>query len=328
MTFKLSVLDQSFTRSVDSAPEALQETISMAQFSENLGYERFWVSEHHGFSALAGSAPEILIAALGAATQRIRLGSGGIMLPHYSSYKIAEVFSLLSNLYDERIDLGIGRAPGAEMSTAKALANDGRPDFHKFPRQVEELWHYLKSDNTEPTVSPKPPKSLPLWMLGSSPDSAKLAAIHGLPYNLALFINPAAAPAITEYYQHNFQPSSQLDKPYTAVTISTFCAKDDDYAQLLARSYDVNFFRYITGQARNNYLSPSDVERYPSNPALDAFIASRQPLRAVGRPKAVKEKIETIQSDFNADEVMLVSNIFHFEERKRSFELVMNEFNE
>ena len=122
MTFKLSILDQSFTRSPDLASQALQETIEMAKLAEKLGYERFWVSEHHGFHTLSGSAPEVLIAALGAATKSIRLGSGGIMLPHYSAYKVAETFSVLANLYPNRIDLGLGRAPGADMSTAVALA--------------------------------------------------------------------------------------------------------------------------------------------------------------------------------------------------------------
>ncbi len=129
MTFKLSVLDQSLARSRDHAGEALNETIQMAQWCEELGYERFWVSEHHAFPVIAGSAPEILIAALGAATKTIRLGAGGIMLPHYSPYKVAETFSLLANLYPGRIDLGVGRAPGADMSTAMALATDGKPKW-------------------------------------------------------------------------------------------------------------------------------------------------------------------------------------------------------
>ena len=186
MTLTLSVLDQSLARDPMKAPEALQETLAMARWCESLGYKRFWVSEHHAFPSVAGSAPEVLLAALGAATTDIRLGSGGIMLPHYSPYKVAEVFSLLANLYPGRIDLGIGRAPGADMSTAVALSTSGQPNFHRFPTQVAELSNYLWSEHTSPVVSPKPPPDLPLWMLGSSQDSAILAAQRGLPYNLSL----------------------------------------------------------------------------------------------------------------------------------------------
>ncbi|REL29490.1 LLM class flavin-dependent oxidoreductase [Thalassotalea euphylliae] len=326
MNFKLSVLDQSFARTFDSATTALKETIEMAQFCEQLGYHRFWISEHHGFVALAGSAPEVLLSALGAATNKIRLGSGGIMLPHYSSYKVAEVFSMLANLYPERIDLGIGRAPGTDMLTASALAPNGRPDFHKFPQQVEELWHYLNNENAEPTVSPKPPKDLPMWMLGSSQDSAVLAAQHGLPYNLALFINPHASAQVTNYYQQHFKPSAKHETPYTSVTIATFCAEDEDYAHLLAKSYEVNYYRYITGEWQGDFLTPEQVAEYPVPPQLSAFIQQRLPRRAIGTPAQVKANIEEIQAQFDADEVMMISNVYHFEDRKKSFELVKKAF--
>ena len=326
MTFTLSVLDQSFARSYQSATTALQETIEMAHFCEALGYERFWISEHHGFKALAGSAPEVLLAALGAATKQIRLGSGGIMLPHYSSYKVAEVFSMLANLYPNRIDLGIGRAPGTDMLTASALAPNGQPDFHKFPKQVAELWHYLKDEHTQPTVSPKPPENLSMWMLGSSQDSAVLAAQHGLPYNLALFINPHASATIAQYYQQHFQPSQQQQTPYTSVTLATFCAEDEDYAHLLAKSYEVNYYRYITGEWQGDFLTPEQVDEYPVSPQLQAFMQQRLPRRAIGTPAQVKATIEEIQAQFNADEVMMVSNVYHFEDRKKSFELVKKAF--
>ena len=198
---KLSVLDQSLARSASQAAVALRETIEMAAWCEQLGYERFWVSEHHAFSAVAGSAPEVLLAAIGAATKSIRIGSGGVMLPHYSAYKVAEVFSLLANLYPGRVDLGVGRAPGADMATAVALATDGRPKFEQFPELVAKLSDYLWQERTSPQVSPKPPEHIPLWMLGSSPDSAVLAAQRGLPYNLGLFINPQADTRLIGLYK-------------------------------------------------------------------------------------------------------------------------------
>ena len=326
MSVKLSVLDQSLARSADEAPIALRETIAMAQLCEQLGYQRFWVSEHHAFPSVAGSAPEVLIAALGAATGSIRLGSGGIMLPHYSPYKIAEVFSLLANLYPERIDLGIGRAPGADMSTATALANGGRPNFERFPEQVAQLSDYLWSEKTSPLVSPKPPPGLPIWMLGSSPDSAVLAAQRGLPYNLGLFINPQADPRLIGHYKNHFQSGPTQDKPYAILTMSVFCADSEEQASALLLTHDLNLFRFFTGQSEGQSLTPQEALLYPLGAQEKAFIAGRENSRAAGTPEQVFQKINDLAELHNADEVMAVTNMYYLEDRKRSFELLANAF--
>jgi luciferase family oxidoreductase group 1 len=326
MKFKLSVLDQSLARSRLHGAEALQETLQMAKWCEELGYERFWVSEHHAFPSVAGSAPEVLLAALGAATHSIRLGSGGIMLPHYSAYKVAETFSLLANLYPNRIDLGVGRAPGADMSTARALATDGQPKFERFPQLVEKLSDYLWQDVTEPLVSPKPPKDLPLWMLGSSADSAALAAKRGLPYNLAAFINPQATPALIQHYKRNFKPSKLCPEPYAVLTMSVFCADSQEQAQALQLTFDINFFRFITGQTQGAFLTPQEAMLYPIGPQLQAFMDERQNLRAVGTQKHVKERVSAIADAFGVDEIMAVSNMYYLDDRKRSFELLKQAF--
>lgn len=329
MTLKLSILDQSFTRSPELAPQAFQETIQMAQLAEGLGYERFWVSEHHGFHTLSGSAPEILIAALGAATQSIRLGSGGIMLPHYSAYKVAETFSVLANLYPSRIDLGLGRAPGADMSTAVALATDGRPKFERFPQLVEELTDFLRGDVLSPVLSPKPPTDLPIWMLGSSADSAELAAQRGLPYNLGLFINPDADSRLIKLYKQYFQIIGDSAKPHGMITMSVFCADTETHAKAQQLAFDVNFYRFITGQynsEKGGWLTPEQAQQFPMNSALERFISSRDQNRAVGNPDQVRLKINEIVQAYDADEVMVVTNMYHFEDRKRSFELLMNAF--
>ncbi|MEM7359679.1 MAG: LLM class flavin-dependent oxidoreductase [Pseudomonadota bacterium] len=332
MSFKLSVLDQSFTRQPDQASEALAETIAMAQHCEQLGYERFWVSEHHAFPTIAGSAPEVLLAALGAATKTIRLGSGGIMLPHYSAYKMAEVFSVLGNLYPGRIDMGVGRAPGADMSTAMALATDGQPKFERFPQLVTELRHYLRSEHTEPVVSPKPPADLPIWMLGSSADSGQLAAHLGLPYNLGLFISPQASPAFISHYKKYFEPSGDLEAPHAIATMSVFCAETEAEAKAQQHTFDVNFFRYVTGQRRDakggGLLTPEEAQDYPMNPHLEVFIMQRSENRAVGTPEQVRAGVERVAERFHADEVMAVTNMFHFADRKKSFELLKAAFNE
>jgi luciferase family oxidoreductase group 1 len=322
MALAISVLDQSLARSADQAPAALRETLEMASYCEELGYQRFWVSEHHAFAAVAGSAPEVLLAALGAATSSIRLGSGGIMLPHYSAYKIAEVFSLLANLYPDRIDLGVGRAPGADMSTAVALATDGRPKFEKFPELVAQLSEYLWSDNTTPLVSPQPPENIPLWMLGSSPDSAVLAAQRGLPYNLGLFINPQADSRLIGMYKQHFQPSEHLQAPYAILTMSIFCADTEEQALALQLTYDLNLFRFFTGQSQGRSLTPQEAQVYPLGPQEQAFIASRQNSRAAGTPQQVRERVLQLASEHQADEIMAVTNMYYFEDRKRSFQLL------
>lgn len=326
MTLKLSVLDQSLARGADQAAVALQETLQMAQWCEQLGYQRFWVSEHHAFPSVAGSAPEVLLAALGAVTNQIRLGSGGIMLPHYSAYKVAEVFSLLANLYPDRIDLGVGRAPGADMATAVALACDGRPKFERFPELVNSLSDYLWNDAARPVVSPKPPANLPLWMLGSSADSAYLAAQRGLPYNLAAFINPQVDPALIRLYKQYFQTSKLRQQPYAILTVSVFCADTEEQARALQTTFDINFYRFVTGQVNGSFLTPQEAQLVPITPELAAFIRSRSECRAVGTPAQVKASLLALANNFDADELMLVTNMFYIEDRKRSFKLVMEAF--
>lgn len=324
--FKLSVLDQSMARGRNHGGDALRETIEMARWCESLGYERFWVSEHHAFPSVAGCAPEVLLAAIGAATQTIRLGSGGIMLPHYSPYKIAEVFSLLSNLYPNRIDLGVGRAPGADMETARALATDGRPKFEAFPQLVEKLSEYLWQDQTQPLVCPQPAEDIPLWMLGSSPDSASLAAQRGLPYNLAAFINPQVQPSFMSHYCEHFKPSALCPIPYSMLTIGVFCADTQEQAKMLAKAFDINFYRFVTGQTQGSFLTPEETALYPITAQLADFIKTRSQLRAVGTAEQVKEKITHIADLFQLDEVMMVTNMYYPEDRKRSFELVSGVF--
>lgn len=321
---KLSLLDQSLCRSPEAAPAALEETIEMARWTESLGYHRFWISEHHAFPSVAGSAPEVLLAALGAATNSIRIGSGGVMLPHYSPYKVAEAFSLLSNLYPGRIDLGIGRAPGADMSTAVALATDGRPKFERFPELTAQLANYLWSDDTQPLVSPKPQPDIPIWMLGSSPDSAILAAQRGLPYNLGLFINPQADPRLIGHYKAHFQASELQPEPYAILTLSVFCSDDEERAKALCLAHDLNLFRFFSGQTDGSSLTPQEACAYSLGPREQAFIQSRVSSRAVGTPTQVWEQIGRLAAQHQADEIMAVTNMYYFEDRKRSFELLIN----
>ncbi|HUH36749.1 MAG TPA: LLM class flavin-dependent oxidoreductase [Spongiibacteraceae bacterium] len=319
---KLSVLDQSFIRDDSTAVVALQETLQVARHCEALGYHRFWVSEHHDTALLAGSSPEVLLAAIGAATRRIRIGSGGIMLPHYSPYKVAENFSVLANLYPGRVDLGVGRAPGADMATAIALATDGRPKFERFPELVEQLTHYLWSANTKPRLSPPPPEAIPVWMLGSSADSAMLAAALGLPYNVALFINPQLDPRLLTLYRQRFQASAHLAKPKTMLALTVLCAETEARARQLEQAMDVNFIRFITQGGSARLVSPDEAQRYVFTPEQAQYVARMASARAVGTPDQVRSQLKALAERFAVDELMVVTNCYHFEERLRSFELL------
>lgn len=323
---KLSVLDQSLARSAGEASAALHETLAMATWCEQLGYERFWVSEHHAFPAVAGSAPEVLLAAIGAVTNTMRIGSGGVMLPHYSAYKVAEVFSLLASLYPGRVDLGVGRAPGADMSTAVALATDGRPKFEQFPELVARLSAYLWNEDSSPVVSPRAPEPVPLWMLGSSPDSAVLAAQRGLPYNLGLFINPQADARLIGLYKARFQPSALQQQPYAILTTSVFCADSEEQARALQLTHDLNLFRFFAGQSDGVSLTPQQALAYPVGPREKAFIDSRSSSRAAGTPQQVRAQLEKLAALHGADEIMAVTNMYYFEDRKRSFALLKEAF--
>jgi luciferase family oxidoreductase group 1 len=320
--FSVSVLDQSFVRAGDGCQVALAETLQVARLCEELGYSRFWVSEHHDTTILAGSSPEVLLAAIGAATRTIRIGSGGIMLPHYSPYKVAENFSVLANLYPGRVDLGVGRAPGADMATAVALATDGRPKFEHFPELVEQLGHYLWAGNTRPRVCPAPPPDLPIWMLGSSPDSAVLAADMGLPYNVALFINPQADPGMIALYRQRFQSSALWPQSHAMITVTAFCVDTEERAMALKKAADVNYIAFVTRGPHIDYIDPERAAEYEFSSQELAFLARFDRSRAIGTPEQVRAKIAGLARHHDADEVMVVSNSYHLADRVRSFELI------
>ena len=327
-TLKLSVLDQSLAQSSDTAPKALAETLAMAKWCEDLGYERFWVSEHHAFPMAAGSSPEVLLSAIGAATTSIRIGAGGIMLPHYSPYKVAENFSLLANLYENRVDLGVGRAPGADDKTALALAHGRNPQFSQFPAMIDELNDYLNNPDATPKVCPKPPPHLPLWILGSTPASAALAAQRGLPYNLAAFINPTVTADITRYYRDHFTPSTPNQSPYAILTIGVFCAESEADAIRHQQNHDINLFQFFNDHGRSERMSPDETALYPHTPKLAAFIEARAKNSAAGTPEQVAKKIKQLADTFQVDEIMAVTSMYHFDDRKRSFSLLKEAVNQ
>jgi luciferase family oxidoreductase group 1 len=320
----LSVLDQSPISEGSTGADALRNSIDLARHTESLGYERYWVAEHHGTPMLASAAPEILIAEIAAATSRIRVGSGGVMLPHYSPVKVAEVFSMLAALHPGRIDLGIGRAPGSDPHTMFALQRDRRqasPD--DFPEQLAELLGLLEGDlprdhlSARLTALPGGPDERPeVWLLGSSPQSAIWAGELGLPYSFADFINPKGA-EIVQLYRDRFVPSARRDSPWVAAAVSTVCAETDEDAERLAASARMAIAFLHSGRL----IPVPTVER-----ALAFFAEHNVPptgrRAVVGAPDTVRAGLEDVAREYEADELMLVTITHDHAARLRSYELV------
>ena len=329
---KLSVLDQSPVKSGLDAYSAIDETLGLASLCDNLGYHRYWVAEHHASDALAGCSPEVLLGRLGAETKDIRLGSGGIMLPHYSPYKVAENFRMLETMYPSRIDLGIGRAPGTDPFTAAAIRYGSTVGPEHFPNMVLDLQALL--NDTEPVTPglenaqafPKVETPPELWMLGSSSDSSSLAAVAGLPYNFAHFINPMIGPEIFENYRENFQAGPNWDAPHSVLTIFTICAETEKEALELSKSRDLWFIRLLRGNP-GPFPSVKEASDYPYSGRELQVLEENQKKRAIGTPEQVCEKLESYVKDFELDELMILTITHSKSARSKSYELLYSNWN-
>jgi luciferase family oxidoreductase group 1 len=327
---RLSVLDQSPIAEGSSGPQALHNTIDLARLAEALGYHRYWVAEHHATGMLAGASPEVLLAAIGAATSRIRIGSGGVMLPHYSPLKVAESFSVLSGLYGDRIDLGVGRAPGSDPGTAFALQRDRRsmsPD--DFPEQLSELIAYLQAGFPEGhplarlAALPGLPESPTLWLLGSSPQSAIWAAELGLPYSFADFINPAGA-EIARLYFERFVSSPEHPAPELAIAVSAICAETDEEAERLASSSRMAITQLRRG--RPGPVPPVDKALEFLSHLVPSELSQNGRRLIVGAPERVRVGLEEVAAEYGAGEVAVVTITYDHAARRRSYELIASAF--
>jgi len=331
MRFRLSVLDQSPISEGSGPADALRNTLNLAQSADELGYHRYWLAEHHGTPALACNSPEALIGPVAAATSRIRVGSGGVMLPHYSPLKVAETFSMLSNLFPGRIDLGIGRAAGTSSTVAFALQRDRRqPAPDDFREQLSELLSYFGADSE--TAGPFPQLKIPLVrgerpeisLLGSSPQSAIWAAELGLPYVFADFINPEGA-AIARHYRHVFRPSERLRTPRMAVAVWALCAATDEEARKLSASLRM----MMTMLFRGRPIPVPTVERAQrfireEGVPLEMLPAGRRVL--TGSPASIRTALEGVAVEYGAEEVLIVNITHDHAARLRSYELIAEEF--
>lgn len=319
---KLSMLCQSPVRQGGTSEQALAETVRLAELGDRLGYYRFWVSEHHSTAAYAGSAPEVLMAAIGARTETIRVGSGGIMLPHYSEFKVAEVASVLASLFPGRVDIGLGRAIGAGLDTARELAGGGGSRFHEFPQMVAGLAQKLANKRYRPKIFPRPESAPALWMLGTSQDSARLAGELGLPYNFALFINPDMHRDVVRHYEQSFVPSEQLQQPHSCLTVNVYCADTELKAKQIAKARHLSLLRVVTGAGFSGIGTIEEAENYSYGAQELQFIAQRSRLDAIGTPEQVKAQLEALQAQFDVDEIMTVTITYDFDDRIRSYELL------
>jgi luciferase family oxidoreductase group 1 len=328
--YRLSVLDQSPIAEGTTSADALANTLDLARLCDSLGYHRYWLAEHHASPGLAGVAPEALIGPVALATKQIRVGSGGIMLPHFSPFKIAETFRMLAALTPGRIDLGLGRAPGSDQRTSFALQRDRSRQMpvDDFPGNLAEIIAYygdgLPADHPFAALRDTLPSghggSPDLWLLGSSPDSAAWAAETGLPYCIADFINSDAEP-LAKIYRDNFHPSKTLAKPYLMVATWAIAAPTHDEAICLSLPSQMMFWHLVRG----NLIAVPSVE-VAEEWAKEHGKPSRRRRTSVGTPVEVHAMLDDVAAGYGADELMLVNIMSDHAARRRSYELVAREY--
>lgn len=321
--FELSVLDLAPVKQGSTIQQALYESMDLAQFVENLGYTRYWLAEHHNFEGIASSATSVLIGYIASGTQKIRVGSGGVMLPNHSSLVIAEQFGTLETLYPGRIDLGVGRAPGTDGYTAKALGRNPMTINEQFPRQIVELQRYFSSKNRDALVRAIPGEGcdIPIYILGSSTDSAWLAADLGLPYAFAAHFAPEMMESAFKIYHEHYQPSEKFPNPYTIACVNGMAADTDEEAERISSTLYITFLNLIRN-VREPYSPPVDDMDAIWNPAEKAHLLQKLKYSFKGSKGSVQQQMTDFQERFQVDELMVASHIFDHEARKKSYEII------
>jgi luciferase family oxidoreductase group 1 len=316
-----SVLDLSPILQGSDAAQSFRNTLSLAQHAEALGYQRYWLAEHHGMPGIASAATAVLIGHVAGGTKRIRVGAGGIMLPNHSPLVIAEQFGTLESLYPGRIDLGLGRAPGSDQMTARALRRNLTSDADQFPQDVLELMD-LMSPEPRSAVHAVPGQGLnvPIWILGSSLFGAQLAAHLGLPFAFASHFAPQMMLQAIEIYRAAFKPSARLDKPYVMLGCSVFAADTDDEAAVLATSQQQAFVNLRSGTPKR--LPPPQADYLQQiGPQARALLDSALSCSAVGNRASVQAKLQEFIARTGADELMITCNIYDHAARLKSYEI-------
>ncbi len=335
----LSVLDQSPIRKGGTAADAVAETIALAKACEALGYHRYWLAEHHNSNSFAGSAPEILIGRVASETKSIRVGSGGVMLTHYSPLKVAEQFRMLEVLNPGRIDLGLGRAPGTDQMTARALqAGPQGWDIDAFPSQVFLLRQFLdEAAGRTPFPTDHPYRSIhamprgdvsagpELWMLGSGIHGAIYAGELGLPFSHAYFINPEGSEDAVAAYRERFKPSAACPRPRVSMGVAALAAETEEEARALATSRNLWVVRLLTGQPIP-FPSPEEVKDYPFTDQELALLRTVQRRSIVGTPEQVHTGLLQLAKTHDAEELVVVTITYDYASRLKSYELLARAF--
>jgi len=324
-----SVLDLSPVNEDSTAAESFRNSLSLAQHAERLGYNRFWLAEHHNMTGIASAATSVVIGYIAAGTRKIRVGAGGVMLPNHAPLVIAEQFGTLESLYPNRIDLGLGRAPGSDQMTARALRRTLQTDGDDFPELLEELRFFFGAPVANQRVQAVPGGGLnvPIWLLGSSGFSAQLAGRLGLPFAFAAHFSPEYLLPALELYRRNFQPSAALDKPYAMVALNVFAAETDREAERLETSQHQSFLRLIRGTPGKIQPPVDSMDGLWSEPEK-ALVQSRVGGSIIGNAETVKAKLEKFLGETKADELIINAMIYDHAARLRSYEIVADVWQE
>jgi luciferase family oxidoreductase group 1 len=319
----VSVLNLAPIRKGQSSSQAIEAMVDLAQAVEKMGYQRYWIAEHHNTSTLVSSATSILIKHVLEHTKTIKVGSGGIMLPNHSPLVVAEQFGTMATIYPNRVDLGLGRAPGTDMKTASALRRSKNDSVYTFPDDVQALLTYFGPAEQQSYVKAYPgvDTNIPIYILGSSTDSAYLAASLGLPYVFASHFAPRFMEEAISIYRSRFQPSEYLDKPYMMVCLNVIAAETDEEAQFLSTTMQQFFLNVVRGT--QNPLQPP-VEDLDAlwNPMEKEMAASKQSVTLLGSKETVRKQLTAFQEYYHVDELMAVSYIYDPEKQKRSYEIL------
>lgn len=329
---RLSVLDQSTASAGRSQADAIRETLELARLCDRLGYHRYWVSEHHNSDSIVGTAPEVLMAAIAATTHRIRIGSAGVMLPHYAALKVAEQFRVLEAIAPGRIDLGVGRAPGSDRLTSFAL-NPHSNAAEDFPRQVMDLQAWVSGQPLQQghpfaaiKAHPLGPTSPELWILGSSDYGAQLAAHFGLPYAFAYFFSDGrGAPEALELYRRLYRPSERHPTPQATICVWALVAETEQEARRLARTRELWRVGFERG-VRNPLASPEDAAAYPYTEQEQRIVEAVRSKAFVGTAAQIRDRLEVLAKQFGLDELVIVTWTFDPAPRQRSYELLAHAF--
>ncbi len=324
-----SVLDLATVIEGKTPADTFPNSLDLARNAERLGYTRYWLAEHHNMASVASSATSVLIGYIAGGTSRIRVGSGGIMLPNHAPLVVAEQFGTLASLYPNRIDLGLGRAPGTDQITARAIRGENFNAVHNFPQDIQRLQTFFSAENRTSSVRAIPGEGLdiPIWILGSSTDSARVAAAMGLPYAFASHFAPSYFLEAIELYRNNFQPSAHLDKPYVMACVNVVAADTDAEADRLATSLQQLFIGVLTG---NRKLLQPPVDQMDGIWSLQEEYAVNQMLAYsfTGGPDKLRKKLNSFLLKTGVDEIMATSHIYDHRARIRSYEIFSEAVNE